>query len=128
MLLCKVWKSPLNITGKWLQAKIISEVVIPMIVLASLSSAQKAGIMMCFRNVVVTANLAAGLLLTVEQVANWSRRLTNASLLLIVFESNANDLYVCCWCFTLTCSSNTTWHYYMLFCCVRNETCDYLWP
>ena len=61
MLLCKVWKSPLNITGKWLQAKIISEVVIPMIVLVSLSSAQKAGIMMRFRNVVVTANLAAGL-------------------------------------------------------------------
>ena len=64
-----------------------------MIVLASLSSTQKAGIMMRFRNVVVTANLAAGLLLTVEQVANWSRRLTNASLL---FESNANGLCVCC--------------------------------
>ena len=32
-----------------------------MIVLASLSSAQKAGIIVCFRNVIVTANLAASL-------------------------------------------------------------------
>ena len=44
---------------KWLQAKITRETVIPVVVMASHSNTQKAGIMMHFRKIVITANLTA---------------------------------------------------------------------
>ena len=42
----------MEVTTKWLWALIMSELMIPVVTLTSHSNTQKAGVMMCFTNIV----------------------------------------------------------------------------
>ena len=76
---------------KWLRVEITSKMMIPRVVLVSLSSVQKA----CSWK---TLLLLLASLWTVEWVANLNRWLANV---VTLFESNANGSCICCRCFTL---------------------------